>query len=152
MSTDIRASENGLWCPRHSSLFSSGVKFWQPSELGTFARRPRKVFFFGKRKKKKMDEERAKFSKFGAGLLFETRKKNTSFALTLNMLICWQLLFTKTMRSDDSYIWYLFAWCILHSFPHPASCKTKTLLVGNLMRITEYKSFGVWFGNLDPWN
>ena len=42
--------------------------------------------FFGKRKKKKMDKERAKFSKFGAGLLFETRKKNTSFALTLNML------------------------------------------------------------------
>lgn len=42
--------------------------------------------FFGKRKKKKMDKERAKFSKFGAGLLFETRKKNTSFALILNML------------------------------------------------------------------
>ena len=42
--------------------------------------------FFWEEKEKKMDKERAKFSKFGAGLLFETRKKNTSFALTLNML------------------------------------------------------------------
>ena len=53
MSTDIRASENGLWCPRHSSLFSSGVKFWQPSELGTFVRRPRKAFFWEEKEKKK---------------------------------------------------------------------------------------------------
>ena len=52
MSTDIRASENGLWCPRHSSLFSSGVKFWQPSELGTFVRRPRKAFFWEEKEKK----------------------------------------------------------------------------------------------------
>ena len=149
MSTDIRASENGLWCPRHSSLFSSGVKFWQPSELGTFARRPRKVFFLGRERKKKWTKKEPN-SPSSAQACYSKRERRTHPLLW--HLICWQLLFTKTMRSDDSYIWYLFAWCILHSFPHPASCKTKTLLVGNLMRLTEYKSFGVWFGNLDPWN
>ena len=112
MSIDIRASGNDLWCPRHSSLFPSGVKFWQPSEHVTLARlllhifatvdewitkmrRRRKAFWCtlqqeaisGKRKKKKMDKEGAKISKLEAGLQFETRRRTYPLpALTLNML------------------------------------------------------------------
>lgn len=148
MSTDIRASENGLWCPIHSSLFSSGVKFWQPSELGTFARRPRKVFFFGKRKKKKMDEERAKFSKFGAGLLFETRKKNTSFALTLNML-------TTTLHKNNAIRrqLYLIPLCMMYItfLSTPSQLQDKNVACGQFNasnRIQIFRSLVRKFGPL----
>ena len=147
MSTDIRASENGLWCPRHSSLFSSGVKFWQPSEPGTFARRPRKAFFWEEKEKKK-DKERAKFSKFGAGLLFETRKKNTSFALTLNML-------TITLHKNNAIRrqLYLIPLCMMYItfLSTPSQLQDKNVACGQFNaynRIQIFRSLVRKFGPL----
>ena len=65
--------------------------------------------FFWEEKGKKKDKGRAKFSKFGAGLLFETRKKNTSFALTLNML-------TTTLHKNNAIRrqLYLIPLCMMY--------------------------------------
>ena len=112
MSIDIRASGNDLWCPRHSSLFPSGVKFWQPSEHVTLARlllhifatvdewitkmrRRRKAFWCtlqqeaisGKRKKKKWIKKEPKSPSWKQACNSKRGRRTYPLpALTLNML------------------------------------------------------------------
>ena len=104
--------------------------------------------FFGKRKKKKMDEERAKFSKFGAGLLFETRKKNTSFALTLNML-------TITLHKNNAIRrqLYLIPLCMMYItfLSTPSQLQDKNVACGQFNasnRIQIFRSLVRKFGPL----
>ena len=104
--------------------------------------------FFGKRKKKKMDEERAKFPKFGAGLLFETRKKNTSFALTLNML-------TITLHKNNAITrqLYLIPLCMMYItfLSTPSKLQDKNVACGQFNaynRIQIFRSLVRKFGPL----
>lgn len=104
--------------------------------------------FFGKRKKKKMNKERAKFSKFGAGLLFETRKKNTSFALTLNML-------TITLHKNNAIRrqLYLIPLCMMYItfLSTPSQLQDKNVACGQFNaynRIQIFRSLVPKFGPL----
>lgn len=104
--------------------------------------------FLGKRKKKKMDKERAKFSKFGAGLLFETRKKNTSFALTLNML-------TITLHKNNAIRrqLYLIPLCMMYItfLSTPSQLQDKNVACGQFNasnRIQIFRSLVRKFGPL----
>ena len=105
-------------------------------------------FFFWEEKEKKMDEERAKFSKFGAGLLFETRKKNTSFALTLNML-------TTTLHKNNAIRrqLYLIPLCMMYItfLSTPSQLQDKNVACGQFNasnRIQIFRSLVRKFGPL----
>ena len=104
--------------------------------------------FFWEEKEKKMDKERAKFSKFGAGLLFETRKKNTSFALTLNML-------TITLHKNNAIRrqLYLIPLCMMYItfLSTPSQLQDKNVACGQFNaynRIQIFRSLVRKFGPL----